>query len=72
MTMTIEDTFQVGRYRCVARYDGPVPAPGPILRIDCEWAPTTPDWDSLTPAELAAYKAASNAFSARVLNAGVQ
>jgi hypothetical protein len=54
--MTIEDTFQVGRYRCTARYDGPVPVPGPVLRVECEWMPDVPDWDRLTPAERAAYE----------------
>jgi hypothetical protein len=70
--MTIEHTFQVGRYRCIARYDGPVPVPGPVLRTEYEWSPHPPDWDRLTPTERAAYESASRAFSARVLNAGVQ
>jgi hypothetical protein len=47
--MTIEHTFQVGRYRCIARYDGPVPVPGPVLRTEYEWSPHPPDWDRASP-----------------------
>jgi hypothetical protein len=68
----IEHTFRVGRYRCVARYDGPVPVPGPILCAEYEWSPDVPDWEELTPAEREAYEAVSRAFQARVLKAGVQ
>jgi hypothetical protein len=68
----IEHSFRVGRYRCTARYDGPVPAPGPILRTDYEWTPNVPDWDNLTPAERSAYEAASETFEIKVRKASMQ
>jgi hypothetical protein len=73
MTMTIEDTFQVGCYRCIARYDGPVPVTGKagVLDVTFEWAPSPPDPGELTAAELKTYRSERDAFLARVMSVGV-
>jgi hypothetical protein len=67
----VEHTFSIGAYYCIARYDGPVPAPE-FVQLDLWWSPHTPDWDSLSEAEMDAYEAEREVFLAKVLRAGVQ
>jgi hypothetical protein len=71
----IEHAFRIGRYRCVASYDGPVPVrddgSATVLRTDFEWAPDVPDWSRFTAAERQAYAAEADAFLAKVMKAGV-
>jgi hypothetical protein len=70
----IEHSFRVGRYRCVARYTGPVPVPVSmdILLAEIEWTPDVPDWEALTPAERRAYEEAGETFEAKVRKASLQ
>jgi len=58
----ITTTFMVGRYACTL--SAPVPEPGAVLCLSCEWSPGVPS--RLTGSELREYRRGRDAFVAEL------